>query len=90
MCCRGVEGGNPVLFGRGGQLFCVEGQVAVCAPKLFEGGVMGDWCVLLKCICGFLSYACAYGWVIHVFLDEGGGFGLHWYSRLLYAVQNFV
>ena len=79
-------GGNPVFFGRAGQLICVGGQFV----ELIKGGVMEDWCVLLRCICGFLSYICAVKWVIHVFHDEGGQLGWHWYSRLLYAVQILV
>ena len=42
ICCRGVEGENPVLFGRVGQLFCVGVELAVCAPELIGGGVVGD------------------------------------------------
>ena len=54
----GSGGRGLVLFGRAGQLFSVGEQAAVCAPGLIEGGVRGDEGVLLKCICGFLSYAC--------------------------------
>ena len=43
------SGGSPVLLGRAGKLFGVEGQVVVCEPELIEGGVRGDWGVLLKC-----------------------------------------
>ena len=89
ICCRGVEGGSPVLFGRAGQLFYVGEHAAVCAPGLIEGGVRGDWGVLLRCICGFLSYACAVELVIPVFHDGGDELGWNWYSRLLYAVQSF-
>ena len=42
ICCRGVEGENPVLFGRVGRLFCVGVELAVCAPELIGGGVVGD------------------------------------------------
>ena len=66
------------------------GQLAVCEPDLNEGGVSGDWGVVLRCRCGLLSYACAVEWVLHVFHDEGGGLGWNWYSLLLYAVRSFV
>ena len=59
-----VELGNCSAWGEGG-------QVAVCKLNLIEGVVWGDWSVLLRCGCGFLSYACVVGWVIHVFHDEG-------------------
>ena len=71
-CVVGEWGGSPVLFGRAGQLFGAGGQVAVCEPELIEGGQRGDWGVLLRCRCGFLSYACAVGWVIHEYHDGGG------------------
>ena len=34
--------------------FRCGGQVAVCEPEMIEGGVMGDWGVLLRCRCEFL------------------------------------
>ena len=58
MCCRGVGEEVAVLFGRTGQLFGVWGQVAVCVPELSKGCVVGDWGVLLRCRCVFLSYVC--------------------------------
>ena len=78
MCYRGVGKGISVLFDRAGQLFGVLEQVAVCELELSEGGIKGDWGFLLKCRCEFLSYACAVGWVIHVFHDEGGVLGWNW------------
>ena len=36
-----------------------------------------------KCKCVLLSYACAVGWVRHVFHDRGGGLGWTWFSLLL-------
>ena len=77
MCCRGGgEGGrSTVLFGTAGQQFGVWGKVAVCEPELIEGDVRSEWGVLLRCSRGFLSYACAVGWVIYVFYDEGGELG---------------
>jgi len=61
----------------------------VCVPELSGGGVGGDWDVLSKYKCGFLSYACALGWVIHVFHDEGGELGWNWYSLLIYTSVEF-
>ena len=90
MCCPEVWKGSSVLFGRAGQLFGVGEQVAVCEPLLIKGGARGDWAVLLRIRCGFLSNACAVGWVIHVFHYEGGELGWNWCSLLLYAVRSFV
>ena len=53
-------------------MFGMGGQVVICMPEMSGGCVGGNLDVLLKCKCVFLSYACAVGWVRHVFHYEGG------------------
>ena len=57
---------SPVLFGRAGQMTATRAERSWCR---------GDWGVLSKCKCMFLSYACDGRWVVHVFPDAGGRLG---------------